>query len=253
MLSTVLLIASVAVFITAAVLTFKNKISFFKGICISVFGFVTSFIASVASVKAQTGVSPIDTAINTVFDTVKEVFTTDTALLNLLKAAGGGDDLATGIAAVIETLRQLYIVLFPAIVIVSYAFLCFLAFMLIKSVRRLMKKDVSFIPVFNQLRVGKPAAAAFALSLACGFLFSGSVFGNAFLNVQLIISSYIMLCGASLLDFWLSLRIRYGFVRLLLYAGAVFAGGGFAAIVLEIASFAALLDVFFDFRKRYYA
>ena len=113
MLSTVLLIASVAVFITAAVLTFKNKISFFKGICISVFGFVASFIASVASVKAQTGVSPIDTAINTVFDTVKEVFTTDTALLNLLKAAGGGDDLTTGIAAVIETLRQLYIVLVP--------------------------------------------------------------------------------------------------------------------------------------------
>ena len=43
-----------------------------------------------------------------------------------------------------------------------------------------------------------------------------------------------MLCGASLLDFWLSLRIRYGFVRLLLYAGAVFAGGGFAAVILEI-------------------
>ena len=43
--------------------------------------------------------------------------------------------------------------------------------MLIKSVRRLMKKDVSFIPVFNQLRVGKPAAARLPFRLRADFSF----------------------------------------------------------------------------------
>ena len=74
--------------------------------------------------KGADGCKPIDTAINTVFDTVKEVFTTDTAL-KPLKAAGG-DDLTTGIAAVIETLKTASTSsCSPAIVIVSYAFYAF--------------------------------------------------------------------------------------------------------------------------------
>ena len=138
-------------------------------------------------------------------------------------------------------------------IVVKNTLRLFLFFMLIKTVRRIFKKDVSFIPSFNELFVSKPVLAAFVLSMVLGFLLSDTVAGNVFANIQLIISSYFMLCGAALVDFYLAARIPRGMVRLLLYVGVFVMGGGFFVIVIEIASFAAILDAFFHFRSRHYA
>lgn len=250
MISMFLFIAGIIGVVISAIYTFKNKISFFKGICFASLSWLISFVLSVIYEKSVYGISPIDYAIELTFTQLKDIISG--LPQELAGTFAGGESIEVFKATIlseIENMKSIYTILYPAIMIITYTLLIFILFMIIKGVLRLMKKDVSFIPKFNEISLNKPVLFGCVFSILMSFLLSDTVIGNAFANVQLLFAAYIVLCGISLMDYYLSRKIGIGVVRFVIYAGFIMFSGGLFGFIMQIAAFMAVLDAFKNFRS----
>lgn len=246
MIEIIFLIAGFAGLIISAISTFKNKISYVKGICLGTICQLVSFVLSVANSIFAYGENPIDIAINGTFSHIKQLIST----MPVEQFASVFGDAKTAEAlSIIETLREAYIILFPAMIIISYAFITLSLFIVIRGVLTLLKKDVSFIPKFNQIALTKPVLIGGVFSFAMGYFLSGTVFGNAFSNIELVFVAFLTVCGLSLIDFVLAKKIKYGIIRFIIYFALLIFASGIFGIILYVGAFLALIDAFKNFRK----
>jgi len=199
MISIFFLVAGLVGVVVSAIYTFKNKISFFKGICCASLSWLVSFVLSVLYERSMYGISPIDYAIDLTFSQLKAVISE--LPQEIIGAFTGGESVEVFKATMlseIENMKNMYVMLYPAIMIITYTLLIFILFMLIKSILRLMKKNVSFIPCFNEIALNKQVLLGCVFSILMAYMFSDTVAGNVFANIQLLFAAYIVLCGFSI-------------------------------------------------------
>lgn len=248
MIDTILLFAGLFGVVFSAIYTFKNKISYFKGIFLGAISMLGAFLLSVVKSVAIYGENPIDSAISGTFSYVKSGI--NALSQDELASMLGSGILKADILSMVEDLRVLYTTLFPAIIIVVCAISVLMLYIVIRAVLKLLGKDVSYIPKFSEIYLTKSALIATVFSIIMAYALSGTVMGNAFANIEFLFVTYILLCGWSVIDYALCKKIPYGFVRFLIYAAASLLFGSFFGIVIYIGVFVAIVDAFKKFRKK---
>ncbi len=240
MIELILFLAGFTGLVFSAILTFKNKTPYFQGICFGTLSCLGAFLLSVVLSVLVYGINPIDVAIAETFDAIKEAVGMITP-----------EQLAEGVTRVdilsmVESLRESYIILFPAIIIITNAMAVLGLFIIIRAVLKLIKKDVSFIPAFGEMRLTKGILIGGIFTIIMVYMLSGTALGNAFSNIQLLFMSYMYLCGMSLIDYWFSKKVKNGVLRFVIYLLLSSVMG----VVIYIGSFLAVLDIFKDFRNK---
>lgn len=236
------------------VLTFKKKMPFFTGVFSTAATFVASFILSVFAANAQTGGNIIDTIINQQFDQVIQSFQSLTP--DMLQSIYGGNltpaDLETiksQFAVAAQTLKDLYVIVFPAVIILTTLALSFLLFMLVKTVIRIFRKDVSAYPDFVALRMPKSATIVLGVTMVLSLIVSGAV-GNAFLNIAIIMIGVAMVCGLAFILYMVKTLSKSIATRIFGYLAVLLVLSLFYTFSTYILGFAAILDSFLNLRTR---
>ena len=112
--------------------TFKNKISFFKGICCASLSWLAAFVLSVAYQRSMFAMSPIDFAIDFTFTQFKAVISElPQEVISAFSHGESAEVFKASLLSEIENVRNIYVVLYPAIIIIMYTALVFVLFMII--------------------------------------------------------------------------------------------------------------------------
>jgi len=104
----------------------------------------------------------------------------------------------------------------PAILVFGFAMLGFAVYAVTLAVlRRLMPEKVKDYPKFTAYRVPKGCLFVWILALIAS-MFEWGIWSVTAANLALVLSYYIMLCGISLILYWIS-RMRMGFGKVMTY------------------------------------
>ncbi|MBO7209200.1 MAG: DUF2232 domain-containing protein [Clostridia bacterium] len=250
MVDVILIIVSLAGLFFSAFYTFKNKISFFKGICLGTLSLLGAFVLSVIYQKAVLGISPIDIIIKATFDSMKQLIDeTPADMLNSFALAMGetnSEVVRATFKLFVESMRQIYTILLPSFLITIFAGFTFILFMIVKNVLRLMKKDVSFITNFNSIRLNRSFVLVYFLIFLAGTVVPDGTIGNVVSNVFFVMSVYVYFCTLSLVDYFLQKRIRIFAIRFIILVLFVMT----MSMAFGIAALFAVIDAFRNFRAR---
>ena len=250
MVDIILIIVSLAGLFFSAFYTFKNKISFFKGICLGTLSLLGAFILSVIYQKAVLGISPIDMIIKATFDSMKQLIDEAPAdMINSIATAMGqtnSEVVRATLKLAVESMRQIYSILLPSFLITVFAGFTFVLFMIIKTVLRLTGKDVSFIINFNEIRLNRSFVLVYFVIFIAGTVVPQGIFANVISNIFFVMSVYVYFCTLSLVDYFLQKRIRYFAIRFIILILFVMT----MSMAFGIAALFAVIDAFRNFRAR---
>ncbi|MBQ7075442.1 MAG: DUF2232 domain-containing protein [Clostridia bacterium] len=250
MVDIILIIVSLAGLFFSAFYTFKNKISFFKGICLGTLSLLGVFVLSVVYQKAVLGISPIDIIIKATFDSMKQLI--DEAPADMINSIGetlgetSDEVVRATLKLSVEHMRQIYTILLPSFLITLFAGFTFILFMIVKCVMKLMGKDVSFIVDFKDIRLNRSFVLVYFIIFIAGTAFGGGMFGNVIANIFFVMSVYVYICTLSLVDYFLQKRIRYFAIRFIILILFVMT----MSMAFGIAALFAVIDAFRNFRAR---
>ena len=250
MVNIVLIIVSLTGLFFSAFYTFKNKISFFKGVCIGTLSLLVAFVLSVVYHKAMLGISPIDVIIKATFDSMKQLIEEAPAdVINSIATTMGetnSEVVRATLKLSVESMRQIYSTLLPAFLITLFAGFTFILFMIIKSVLRLCGKDVSFIINFSNIRLNKSFVLAYFVAFLGGMIMPHGIISSVVLNICFVMSVYVYFCTLSLVDCFLQKRIQSFVIRFIILIIFVMT----MSMAFGIAALFAIIDAFRDFRAR---
>lgn len=249
MVNAILLLIAIAGLVFSALYTFKNKISFLKGICIGTLALTVVFILSVSYDRTVNNISPIDMVITATFDGMKQVIDEmPKETLETFSALGETniEVIRSTLKASVESVREAYMVLFPSIMIIMFAGFVLVLFMLIKNIIKLFGKDVSFIPNFNQIRANKGFVVAYIIFNILSLVLPYSTVGHAIANILLIMSAYVYISTLSIVDYFLQKRIKLLVIRFIILLIFILT----MSMAFQIASLFVIIDAFWDFRAR---
>jgi len=135
----------------------------------------------------------------------------------------------------------------PAILIIASSLLSII--LVVATKKTANSKGLGPIKSFSTIYASGGVSFLLFICLAAGYLIKNS-YAVFFSNIMVILIAYYMLCGLSVADFFLREKIKAGWGRILIYAGAILVGSLFLPyIILPGMIFAGMLDVMFDFRK----
>ncbi len=209
MLETLLYILSIILrvgVIPVAVLIYKKKIPFLRGVFLSTLLFLMSFGCSVLSAKLVYGISIIDSTVNGAFN--------DFLLASETLYTADEMDM---VRAVVESVRSTYFALIPSILVCTCLAFSYAFIMICKGVLFVFKKDVSMFLKFSELKMSKLGVLFGVLAFAAFGLSINATLKYAFLNFAAILIFATGVCGLSVTDFMLRKKIRLGVVRFLIY------------------------------------
>ncbi len=256
MISTILSIVSfimMASVIPIMILTFRGRLQFLQGVLLSSGAMVLSFVASISELNMKLGQNIINIVINESFAQVRETFET-VPVDQLQKMLGNiAVENATAfrgeIGNILTYISNMYMLLFPAIMILSMLAFSFVAFMVIKLILGLFKFDVSNFPMFCEFKISKTTIIALLVSLIGASAFPLPKINAAFLNIAVVIMGAMAVCGFSLFDFQVRKKVDNSWARMLIYVAILVVGFWLSSIIIYLLVFAATIDSFFDFRK----
>ncbi len=249
---------SVALFASAILIimmTFKYKTPFFSGVFATAGAFLASFLTGIYRANLMSGTKVISVYIDEVFAALGKMLG-DAAAGQPYGLFGGiptenaqkAQDL---LMQSIEAVKEAYILSFPAMLILYTLLASFVIYMLTKQVVALSKRDVSHFPLFSELILRRSATFILALALLLPRLIKSQMISAAFTNIAIILSGVAILCGISMIDFFLRRKLKNAWLRFALYiaAAAVLSGGLLMALMLMV--FVAAADSLRDFRRLY--
>lgn len=226
--------------VPVALMVYKKKIKFLNGVFLGTFLLLISFACSVYVTQTLYGYNPIDYTINTVADSLVSAYE---------GAEGVTDAQISQMKQVTNVLRDMYFVLMPTVVVISYLLWAYLSLMLAKGIFALFRKDVSGFGKFCDLKMPSTATLLAIASYVLSMLFEDSRISYGFINFSLIIFIMTSFCGLSMIDFWLRKKIRLSIVRLVIYIVGFFALSMLMGIGASIILFVGIADASFDFRN----
>lgn len=105
---------------------------------------------------------------------------------------------------------------------------------------------------FNMISAPKSVCVITAIIMLVGYFISeDSTVGLSLTNLAFISEGFIGICGLSIIDFWLSRKIRKGFLRALIYVGIFLFGFIIVAILPTALIILGYADGFFNLRTRF--
>ena len=150
------------------------------------------------------------------------------------------DSMLSVVAAYIKIMLPSFVILF------SLAFGYFHMVILRVLAGRISKIRYSYVP-FNMHKTPKHMSYMyFILTIFVMFMSGDSEIGVALNNIVVIIDFILAFCGFSFIEYLLSGRIKYGFVRALIYITAFVIG---SSLVIQILSIVGMLDSFVNYRR----
>ncbi len=229
--------------IAAIVLCFTRKLPFFASLFLTTGSVVAAFMSNILYVKLAYQENMVKLVVNSSIDDMKTI-------VQELSGSGFNADMALAFSDSLEALKSLYLLLFPAIVICTLLILAYVIYYIIKIIVRAFKRDVSFIPSFSELKMGKVSAIALGVSLL-GYLIGFSYeFSAAFINVTLCLAVVFAFCGLSLIDYILRMRVPYTLLRLLIYFGGYVIISIIAPYILYGLVILGVADSIFNLRRK---
>ena len=229
------IILKVAV-VPVVVLIYKKKLTFLQGLFTATLLFTASFVCEIFSINIAGNYSYIDSIINNSFDEIKNTYSVE----NGLTAQQAAD-----VSRNVEYVRNLYFALLPSIVLIIQLVGAYFWLMVSKGILALCKKDVSGFWRFCDFRMPKGSIWMGVLCLCAYLVMADSRISLALLNITVILVFATFVCGISIIDFKLRIKIKNSFLRFLLYiavSGFVL-GFGMCAILI-----AGMIDAFFNLR-----
>ena len=233
-------------FFAIAIAVFKTKRSLFRGVFLSAASGLAAFVFSVMEYNVRTGENIIDLFINEQFTSLSKVI-----------GSMGSDALSStyGISTeeMLESLnsvREMYSLVFPSVIVLTSLFLSFVFYMFVKTILRIMQKDVSAFTDFIDMRMPKSSVLVLVICMIVSAVSDGAA-GSICLNIVLVITSIMSLCGFAYVLYWLKMRVKTPFLRALSYTGAVFAVIVFFNFALYILSMISIADTFLDLRNKW--
>ena len=226
--------------IPTAWLVYKKKLTFLNGVFLGTFLFLVSFGCSVFGTSVMYGYSPIDYAVNGIFDDIMAGYNA---------VSGISEDEIRAISNVIAMIKELYFTFMPTIVISLGLAWSYVILMVFKGVVALLRKDVSGFWKFCDFKMPKTAVflavAAYLLSMA----FDAQQIGYAFLNFASIIFTLTSVCGLSVIDYGVRKKVKFSVLRALIYIIIFGVLTIFMGMGTGLLTFAGMFDSFFDIRN----
>lgn len=249
-------IASALLLLTALVcciLTYKNKISFFAGVILSAGAVLLSTLANIYKTNLLSGADIITEVIDESFNSVSN-FISSLPPEQLMKMFGRitsetSEAMRGGLLSSITQLKEIYLLLFPSVLILNILATSYFVYMLIKQVLRLLKKDVSKYPDFSQLILKPSASAALVASYILSFVVGGEKTAAAFSNIAVIVGGVAFVCGLSFVDFKMRKKIKSAWLRLPVYIAFAFVSSAAFGFLFFVLILIAVFDSFADYRR----
>lgn len=233
--------------IFAFVSVFRHKMKYTTGILCCAGGLTVAMVAALYANNLLTGESYIVVQLNSILSEYKNmVDSLDPSLYATLFAGIEKAELYN----MLDLIRQQVLATYPSMMILTFLFVSFVAFGLVRAITRLRGKDVSAYPAFGDLILPRSAAIAFIVTFVVTlFVPEDSVGYFAFANIWNILGGVLMFCGLSFIDFHFRKVLKIGPLRFLIYIGA-------SILLLLVSSlvgmgllFIGLVDAWFDFRR----
>ncbi|MGE4282127.1 MAG: DUF2232 domain-containing protein [Clostridia bacterium] len=117
----------------------------------------------------------------------------------------------------LKVFKDLFTYLIPGFFIISSAFFGFIALNLSKALLTRFGYDYKHMPAFSELGVNRETTFVFLVSFVLSMLITSIPFSAAFANISLILAMIFMVCGVSILDFFLKKKGIPGLIRTILY------------------------------------
>ncbi len=153
---------------------------------------------------------------------------------------------------------QTYIYLLSAMIPAFFIIICMMfAYFTITASKMMLKRiglPYSYLPSFHQLQANRGTAWVYLLGYILLLFFENSTMRAAFVNILLIISVLLAMCGLSVADYFVKRAGIYRFLRVIIYVIVFFASTLVATILPLLHPFnllliVGILDSMFDFRK----
>lgn len=221
-------------------LVYKKRLKFLNGVFLGTFMFLVSSGCSMYAQSLLYGLSPGDLLINNVFDSiinaynsVPEISATEIQTINQL----------------IETLKEIYSILLPSVLVLGNLLWVYVIFMVSKGILAVFRKDVSGFMKFSELKLPKSALFFAVLSYVLSMIFKDSPISYAFFNFSVIIFMISSVCGLSVIDYAFRKKIRFSVFRTFIYIVAFFVIRLFTGMGGSVLVLVGITDAIFNFRK----
>ncbi|MBZ4646734.1 MAG: hypothetical protein PWR27_2496 [Petroclostridium sp.] len=226
----------------------KSKWEFNKLFIFSSGAYLVSLLATILLINNIEGINLIDKLI---IEPVTEFFTQAEKDLNEVAKALGNNQVYAGGLTILKDIVGLLI---PSFFIVSSTLFGYITLILSKSILNRIGYDYRYLPRFFELKVNRGTAVVFVLSFILSITINEVTISAALANITFILSVILMVCGLSVLDFFVKKAGIPGYVRVIIYI-IVFAITTLLGVVIPLLHplnaliILALIDSTFDFRK----
>lgn len=221
-------------------LVYKKKLTFLNGVFLGTFLFLVSFGCSVFGTSVMYGYSPIDYAVNGIFDDIMAGYNT---------VSGISKDEIQAVSNIIAMVKELYFTLMPTIVITLGLVWAYVILMIFKGAFALFRKDVSGFWRFCDFKMPRTAIFLAVISYLLSIVFDAEQIGYAFLNFASIIFIITSVCGLSVIDYGVRKKIRISVLRALIYIIIFGVLTVFMGIGTSLLTFVGMFDSVFDIRN----
>lgn len=161
-----------------------------------------------------------------------------------------GSDVVPSLNVLLKQVREVYLLMFPSIIIICALLLSYLLYMLVKTVRRWVKKSSENIPPFNMLGMQRSSAIALLVTFIGSFIITDTNAQAALLNIVALIAAVAIACGLAVIDYFFKRRLPYGFVRFLIYVAVFIVFAILPNVLYYMLMTLGVADAFWKFRTR---
>jgi hypothetical protein len=225
----------------ALLFTFRGRLGFFHGVFTSAGALLLSAVVNIYRAGRLSGT-------NIILAQIDEAAALIGQALESLPPGQAQRVFGVFAAEHLTVVKELYTVMFPSILILNTLLLSYAAYMAVKQVLALLKRDVSRHPKFSELKLRRSAAVALGVSYLLPLLAPRHIVFAAISNITVVISGVAFVCGLSFADFKVRRVLKSAWIRLTVYIAAFFVVS--VALPLLMLGFAliAVADAFLDFR-----
>jgi uncharacterized protein YybS (DUF2232 family) len=199
----------------------KRKWTFSEMFFISAGAYLFSLLTTILFLNYVEGVNQINQLITLRIKALEELITQIEANLHETGALLGDEQKYADFFSIgkAELVRIEYIIrlFIPSFFIISSAFSGYLALMSSKAILSRSGYDYKYFPAFSELRISRSAIVVFLLSFLLSSLATQQMIRGAFANIAFILSMVFMVCGLSILDFFVKKAGIPGVVRVIIY------------------------------------
>ncbi len=233
-------IGSILGSIAILILCYVKRLRFLRCLFTSAGLLIALFIAVIFYCNAFLGIDIVTESVNQAVQSSKSVIERT--------MSDYGSDVKMTLSQAMDEVGQLYLDLFPALLIIMCLGAAYAAYMLVKQAILLCRRDASHVPPFSMLRVSRTTVAVMGGCVLLYLFLSDSAVSFALLNLSIVLLAVTAVCGLSLADYFLRYRLPWGLLRLVLYVAIFFVTASMQGFLFVLLIGIGTVDAFANLR-----